>query len=116
VVASDLDAFARVLADGTAGWLVRRGEAAELAAALSGLLADPVQRTRLAAAGREVVAEYDWAVVAERILAVYETVAPPGGIGVTVSDEDDATLLGGPLPPGGSDGGTSGTFRRRARR
>src|SRR3954447_10340312 len=63
VVASDLDAFARVLADGSAGRLVRRGAAAELAAAISGLLADPAQRSALAAAGREVVAEYDWAVV-----------------------------------------------------
>jgi phosphatidylinositol alpha-mannosyltransferase len=116
VVASDLDAFARVLADGAGGVLVRRGEAAELAAALSGLLADPVRRAQLAAAGRRVVAEYDWAVVAERILAVYETVAPTGGIGVTAADEDDEALLGRPLPPDGSDGGTSGPFRRWAHR
>jgi phosphatidylinositol alpha-mannosyltransferase len=116
VVASDLDAFARVLADGAAGRLVRRGEAADLAAALSGLLADPAQRTRLAAAGRRVVAEYDWSVVAERILAVYETVAPPGGVGVTASDVDDATLLGGQPPSDGPDGGTAGPFRRRVRR
>src|SRR3954466_14234628 len=39
VVASDLDAFGRVLGDGVAGVLVRRGDAAVLAAALSGLLA-----------------------------------------------------------------------------
>jgi phosphatidylinositol alpha-mannosyltransferase len=116
VVASDLDAFARVLADGAAGVLVRRGEAGELAAALSGLLADPERRAQLAAAGRQVVAEYDWSVVAERILAVYETVAPTGGIGVTAADEDDEALLGRPDPPDGSDGGTSGPFRRRAHR
>jgi phosphatidylinositol alpha-mannosyltransferase len=116
VVASDLDAFARVLADGAAGVLVRRGDAAALAAALSGLLADPGRRAELAAAGRRVVAEYDWSVVAERILAVYETVATPGGRGVTASDEDVGPLLDGPSPSRGSDEGTSGPFRRRVRR
>jgi phosphatidylinositol alpha-mannosyltransferase len=116
VVASDLDAFARVLADGAAGVLVRRGDAAALAAALSGLLADPGRRAELAAAGRRVVAEYDWSVVAERILAVYETVATPGGRGVTASDEDVGPLLDGPSRPRGSHEGTSGPFRRRVRR
>jgi phosphatidylinositol alpha-mannosyltransferase len=61
------------------------------------------------------VAGYDWSVVAQRILAVYETVAPSGGIGVTASDEDDAALLGGPAP-GQPDPTTAGPFRRRVRR
>jgi phosphatidylinositol alpha-mannosyltransferase len=110
VVASDLDAFGRVLADGAAGVLVRRGDAGALAAALGDLLADPDRRARLTAAGREVVAEYDWSVVAQRVLAVYETVAPPGGTGVTASAADDAALLG--------DARTApqGPFRRRVRR
>jgi phosphatidylinositol alpha-mannosyltransferase len=116
VVASDLDAFARVLADGAAGVLVRRGDAADLAAALSGLLAEPARRAQLAEAGRQAVAGYDWSVVAQRILAVYETVAPSGGIGVTVSDEDDAALLGGPRQPDDPDPTTVGPFRRRVRR
>jgi phosphatidylinositol alpha-mannosyltransferase len=116
VVASDLDAFARVLADGAAGVLVRRGDAADLAAALSGLLAEPARRAQLAEAGRQAVAGYDWSVVAQRILAVYETVAPSGGIGVTVSDEDDAALLGGPQQPEDPDPTTVGPFRRRVRR
>jgi phosphatidylinositol alpha-mannosyltransferase len=115
VVASDLDAFARVLADGAAGQLVPRGNATELAGALSGLLADPGRRAGLAEAGRLAVAPYDWSVVAQRILAVYETVAPPGGIGVTASHEDDAALLGGPVP-GDPDPATAGPFRRRVRR
>src|SRR3954454_13523841 len=115
VVASDLDAFARVLEDGTAGVLVPRGSAAALAGALTVLLGDPDRRAELAEAGRRAVAGYDWSVVAERILAVYETVAPPGGIGVTASDEDDAALLGGPLPQGGTDTATAGPFRRRVR-
>jgi phosphatidylinositol alpha-mannosyltransferase len=115
VVASDLDAFARVLVDGAAGVLVPRGDAAELAEALSGLLADPGRRAQLADAGRQAVAGYDWAVIAERILTVYETVAPPGAPGVTGSAEDDAALLG--TPPGqGGDAETAGPFRRRVRR
>jgi len=110
VVASDLDAFARVLADGAAGVLVPRGDADALATALGGLLADPARRDALAAAGRAVVADYDWSVVAQRVLAVYETVAPPGGAGVTASAADDSVLLGeaGDVPPG--------PFRRRVRR
>jgi phosphatidylinositol alpha-mannosyltransferase len=115
VVASDLDAFARVLVDGAAGVLVPRGDAAELARALSGLLADPGRRAALADAGRQAVAGYDWAVIAERVLAVYETVAPPGGPGVTASAEDDAALLGSP-PGQAGDAETTGPFRRRVRR
>jgi phosphatidyl-myo-inositol alpha-mannosyltransferase len=98
VVASDLDAFAAVLEDGAAGVLVRRGDARDLARALSDLLADPAHRARLAATGRRVAAEYDWSVVARRVLAVYETVVLPGSGEVTASDDDEglAGLAGGP--------------------
>jgi phosphatidyl-myo-inositol alpha-mannosyltransferase len=98
VVASDLDAFAAVLGDGAAGVLVRRGDARDLARALSDLLADPAHRARLAATGRRVAAEYDWSVVARRVLAVYETVVLPGSGEVTASDDDEglAGLAGGP--------------------
>jgi phosphatidylinositol alpha-mannosyltransferase len=116
VVASDLDAFARVLGDGAAGVLVRRGDVGELAAALSGLLADPARRAELADAGRRVVAEYDWSVVAERILAVYETVVRIGGIGVTAATEDDAGLFDDDTDGDGPDPGTAGPFRRWVRR
>ena len=107
VVASDLDAFARVLEDGTAGLLVRRGDAAALGRALADLLADPGRRAQLAAAGSATVAGYDWDVLARRILAVYETVAAPGGGAVTASAEADHALLGS---------ATAGPFRRRVRR
>jgi phosphatidylinositol alpha-mannosyltransferase len=113
VVASDLDAFARVLEDGAAGALVRRGDPAALAGVLSELLAAPSLRAQLAAAGRRTVAAYDWSVVARRILTVYETVAPAGSAGVTASAEDDAVLLGG--APGALPA-TRGPFRRRAPR
>ncbi|WP_299957927.1 glycosyltransferase family 4 protein [uncultured Modestobacter sp.] len=112
VVASDLDAFARVLDDGAAGVLVPRGDAAALATALGGLLADPTRRAELTTAGHRVAAGYDWSVIARRILAVYETVAPPGGVGVTASTADDAALLGDLA----GEPGTSWPFRRRVRR
>jgi phosphatidylinositol alpha-mannosyltransferase len=91
IVASDLDAFARVLEDGAAGELVRRGDAPALGRALADLLADPERRARLAAAGSRAAAGYDWGSVAERILAVYETVALPGAQ-VTASDDDSVLL------------------------
>jgi phosphatidylinositol alpha-mannosyltransferase len=110
IVASDLDAFARVLQDGAAGVLVRRGDSAALARALSDLLTDPARRAALSAAGREAAAEYDWQVVARRVLAVYETVALPGAGAVTAADDDEVAAV-----TGGSDGAFP-SLRRRARR
>jgi phosphatidylinositol alpha-mannosyltransferase len=92
IVASDLDAFARVLEDGDAGVLVRRGDAAALAGALCELLADPARRERLSRRGQEVAAGYDWSVIARRILAVYETVVAPGGGEVTAGDDEPPAL------------------------
>ncbi len=74
IVASDLDAFRRVLDDGRAGVLFRTGDPAALADSLAALLDDPARRARLTAVGTEVVAPYDWPVVARQIVAVYETV------------------------------------------
>ncbi|MFB9236763.1 glycosyltransferase family 4 protein [Plantactinospora siamensis] len=73
VVASDLDAFRRVLDGGRAGRLFPTGDAAGLRAALAGLLDDPAERDRLAGCATEVVSRYDWPVVARRVLEVYET-------------------------------------------
>ncbi|MEV2219840.1 glycosyltransferase family 4 protein [Nocardia vinacea] len=74
VVASELDAFRRVLRDGTAGMLVPVGDSVRLAAALDTLLTDDVRREALIHTANQVVGEYDWPVVAEQILRVYETV------------------------------------------
>lgn len=87
IVASDLDAFRRVLNDGAAGVLVRRGSVNSLAAGLSQLLDDPVRRGALVSAGREAVQEYDWPVVSQRVLAVYETVVSRVGGEVEVTNE-----------------------------
>jgi phosphatidylinositol alpha-mannosyltransferase len=105
IVASDLDAFARVLEDGAAGVLVRRGDPAALARALSQLLGDPARRAQLSAAGREAAAGYDWQVVARKVLAVYETVVLPGVGGVTAADDGALAAVSDdgawPSPPRG---------------
>jgi phosphatidylinositol alpha-mannosyltransferase len=74
VVASDLGAFRRVLDDGELGALFPVGDPAALAAALSALLADPVERARVSAIASGAVRRYDWSRVAAQVLAVYETV------------------------------------------
>lgn len=74
VVASDLEAFRRVLDGGIAGVLSPVGDGPALARALGGVLDDPGRRAVLAAQGRRVVAAYDWPVVAATVVKVYETV------------------------------------------
>lgn len=78
VVASDLDAFRRVLDDGRAGRLVPVEDPGALATALVEVLSDDDARSRYVRAAKAEVARYDWEVVADDILRVYETVAAPG--------------------------------------
>ncbi|WP_328397217.1 glycosyltransferase family 4 protein [Nocardia sp. NBC_00416] len=74
VVASELDAFRRVLRDGAAGLLIPIGDSTALAEALDSVLTDDARRTGLVRTATQVVGSYDWPVVAEQILRVYETV------------------------------------------
>jgi phosphatidylinositol alpha-mannosyltransferase len=85
VLASDLDAFRRVLDDGRVGVLFPTGDIAALAAALTDLLADDGRRTALREAGSRWVRRYDWETVANDLVAVYETVE--AGAGAVVEDE-----------------------------
>lgn len=78
VVASDLDAFRRVLDDGRAGRLVPVEDSDALASALIEMLSDDDARSRYVRTAAAEVARYDWEVVADDILRVYETVAAPG--------------------------------------
>jgi phosphatidyl-myo-inositol alpha-mannosyltransferase len=71
VVASDLDAFRRVVDGGRAGELFPVGDAQALAVTLGGLLDDRTRRDALAERARQVVAGYDWPTVAQRVLEVY---------------------------------------------
>ncbi len=78
VVASDLDAFRRVLCDGEAGRLVPVGDCDALASALIEVLGDDRLRSRYVTAAAAAVRRYDWPVVADEIMLVYETVAAAG--------------------------------------
>lgn len=101
VVASDLEAFRRVLDDGEAGVLVPVRDATSLAAALAEVLLDPETRRRLSTAGARVVQAYDWHHVARQVVAVYETVAAaaPVELDETV-DEPDVEDYGQEDDPG----------------
>ena len=78
VVASDLDAFRRVLLDGAAGRLVPVDDAGALAAGIIDVLDGDELRSRYVEAASAAVRRYDWSVVAQQIVRVYETVAGTG--------------------------------------
>ncbi|MGH8962142.1 MAG: glycosyltransferase family 4 protein [Jatrophihabitantaceae bacterium] len=80
VVASDLEAFRRVLGAGTAGELFATGDGAALAASLARVLDDSDLRTRLIDAGTRAVAPYDWNVVAHEVLRVYDLAIAGAGV------------------------------------
>ena len=75
VVASDLEAFRRVLEEGRAGVLFPVRDAGALAAALGDLLGDPERQQELRVAALKAVQAYDWSTVTQQVLAVYETAA-----------------------------------------
>lgn len=72
IVASDLEAFRRVLSDGAAGQLFPTGDAKALAVTLDGMLDDPALRSELASAGTRAVAPFDWSVIVAQVVRVYE--------------------------------------------
>ena len=74
VVASDLDAFARVLDEGRCGALFPVGDSAALEATVVELLGNDEERSRLVAAGARRVAAYDWRTVAGDLIDVYASV------------------------------------------
>jgi phosphatidyl-myo-inositol alpha-mannosyltransferase len=78
VLASDIEAFQRVLDKGRAGRLFRVGDSADLAQQSVALLSDPSERADLVRTATPLVDRYDWPDVAARILAVYETVTWSG--------------------------------------
>ena len=78
VVASDIEAFQRVLDEGRAGVHFGSEDADDLAEKLIELLGDPDRRDALRAAGMARAAEFDWSSVAKRVLEVYMSVTPGG--------------------------------------
>ncbi len=74
VLAADIPAFVRVLDGGAAGATFRNGDPGDLTEQLVRLLRDPQQRARTAAAGHKRAERFDWSVVADEVIAVYDTV------------------------------------------
>ncbi|MGC9668541.1 glycosyltransferase family 4 protein [Planosporangium sp. 12N6] len=91
VAASDLDAFRRVLDNGRAGALFPNGDGKALAELLGRLLDDPATRDALVTRAAEVVAGYDWPVVAARVLEVYTT-AIEATAGIVIDETVDPFL------------------------
>jgi len=85
IVASDLDAFRRVLRGGRAGELFTSGDVADLAAAIGRLLDDPQRRAVLSAAASAAVRDYDWTKIARDVVKVYEAVLPAGSATATAA-------------------------------
>jgi glycosyltransferase involved in cell wall biosynthesis len=76
LVAARVGAVPEILVDGAHAILVPAGDAGELAAALAGLLSDPLRAQRLGEAGRQLVsARYSGARVAEALEAWYTRLA-----------------------------------------
>ena len=100
VVASDLGAFSRVLDDGDAGVLFRAGDSDDLASTLLRVLRDPELRERVSARALEVVHQYDWSVVTDQVLAVYEMVVADRRVPVR---EDPSSQRGARLLRGRGD-------------
>jgi phosphatidylinositol alpha-mannosyltransferase len=117
VVASDLEAFRRVLEDGAAGVLVPVGDPGALAAGLASLLGDTERLALLAKAASQAVTAYDWGTVTDRIVEVYETVvaAAPRPVDVDV-DLDRLVDLLDEAPAGDPDADDAGRLVPTLRR
>ena len=91
VVASNLQAFARVLDGERAGRMFTNEDSDSLARVICETLRDETELHRLHTAGLERAQEFDWATVAQRIETVYESVHRPG---VTVEPDFAGQMLG----------------------
>ena len=79
VVASDLEAFLAVLGPDRAGEVFACGDSAGLAERVIAVLGDARRRAELAARGHEQATRFDWDIVGEQVVAVYETVLDAAG-------------------------------------
>jgi len=78
VVSSDLGAFRRVLDEGRAGVLFRNGDSADLGRTLVRVLQDEGLRAEVCKHAATVRGRYDWSVVTDQVLTVYEMVLGTG--------------------------------------
>ncbi|MDP9092039.1 MAG: glycosyltransferase family 4 protein [Actinomycetota bacterium] len=80
VVASNLEAFRRVLNAGKAGELFAVGDPVALAEALGRVLDDPARRSQLVAAGAAAVSPFDWSLIVGQVVRVYELAIAGAGV------------------------------------
>ena len=102
IVASDLDAFRRVLRGGRAGELFENGNSDDLAAAIGRLLDNPAHRASLSAAASAAVRDYDWPKIARDVVKVYEAVLPARPVVASGGALEPRAL---PRPPKAAGGG-----------
>jgi len=86
VVASNIGAFQRVLDYGELGALFENGDSEDLARVINDLIANPDKRRGYVERANAAVGRYDWSVVAERILTVYEMVTQESADPVTTEE------------------------------
>ena len=91
VLASDIEAFRRVVDGGRAGATFVNEDPADLARAAIGLLDDAGERSRLAREGQLRAREFDWETVAKRVVEVYDAVTVTGE---KVSEDFRGQLVG----------------------
>jgi phosphatidylinositol alpha-mannosyltransferase len=72
VVASDIPAFDDLLGHGEFGAIFKSEDSTDLAKVIIDLLRDEKKRSELAAAGRVRGQSFDWEIIAQQILSVYE--------------------------------------------
>lgn len=83
VAASDLPAFVSMLDGGRMGALFRTGDPAELRDTVLSLLGDDERRAGLAGRASRHVGRFDWSVVVDDVLDVYDGVLADQGVGVS---------------------------------
>jgi phosphatidylinositol alpha-mannosyltransferase len=74
VLASAIPGYASVLTHGREGFLVEPKSPAAFAAGIIRLLSDPSLRLQMAEAGRRTAGQYDWPIVAGKVVEYYERV------------------------------------------
>lgn len=71
IVASDIAGYRSVLENGQEGLLVPPGDEQAMARAVVDLLRDPARRAQMSECGKRKAAQYDWSLIAQRVLAYY---------------------------------------------
>ena len=91
VVASDLEAFALVLGADPVGKMFGNENSADLAQAVIDVLRDDVMRQDFVTRGKDQAYKYDWNVLVDEVIGVYESVHVPGQV---VREDAAGTVFG----------------------